>query len=249
MSDIPYDCSWHDDHIEVFQMVDTTKYSNGIYTIISPQVCNLCGNPNVLDSNVCHEFYLHEKLAQIDSVFQIGYYYSAAVRQFMKQNDILTEHILKLKILKNKIYAKPLGKALYLLIKSRLEPLLSADMIVPVPNHIDDPNRDVKAVALAEELAAQFNSDNKNIEIQHAIRKVINISTHGLSRDQKEIVVENGMFEFDDKKSIKDKKIILVDDVLTNGIIKGKCASILRENGAQKIWGLVAGRNFTVPIF
>ena len=195
---------------------------------------------------VC-EKYLHTKLSVIDGIFQIGYYYKKAVTQFQKENDILTAHILRLKNRRNKVYAQPLCRAMYLLIKNRFPLLLDAEAIIPVPNHVDDEDRDVKAIALAEELSEQFKKDGRNVQVQHAIKKVKNISTHRLNRDQKEIVVENGMFEFDNKTSVKQKKIILVDDVLTNGIIKGKCGSILKENGAQKIWGLVAGRNFSEP--
>jgi len=252
MAIIPFDCAWHDDYIEVYQTDGKTKSDHGIYNSISGKLCNKCGNPNLWitkGKSYCYESFLDKKLRNIDGTFQLGYYYKKKLRQFKKDEDVLTGHILKLKFYQNGIYAKPLGKAMYLSIKNRHQLLLEADSIVPVPNHPDDPNFEVKAVALANELGNQFRNDGKEIEVIDAIHKVTNISTRGFSRDEKEALVEQGLFEFNIKVSISNRKIILVDDVLTNGIIKGKCTNILRENGAEKIWGYVAGRNFSEPIF
>ncbi|MDE1818314.1 MAG: hypothetical protein KGI19_06900 [Thaumarchaeota archaeon] len=248
MTTLPFDCAWTDNYIDVFQTNGTDRYPHGIYNLISPNICKLCGNPNIIEGKPCQEDYLHTKLIHLDNTYQIGYYYRKAIISFKKDNDVLTGHILKVKKYWNAIYAKPLGKAMFLLIKHRIPDLLDADMIVPVPNHIEDEHRDAKAVALAYELEENFKLNGKSAKVTNALKKVLNVSTHGLSRDQKEIEVEKGMFEFNNNVSVSNKKIILVDDVLTNGIIKGKCASLIKENGSDKICGLVAGRNFTVPI-
>lgn len=251
MGIVPFDCTWHDDYVEVYQTDGTTKYDHGIYDLITGKLCNICGNPQLWTQNGkthCYESYLDKKLKNIDGTFQLGYYYKAKLRQFRKDKDVLSDHILELKKHWNEIYAKPLGKAMYLAIKNKYPLLLDADAIVPVPNHPDDPHHAVKAVAIANELGVQFQNDGKKIEVMDALLKVINISTHGLSRDDKEILVDKGMFEFNTSHSVQKKKLILVDDVLTNGIIKGKCTDILRENGAEKIWGYVAGRNFSEPL-
>lgn len=251
MGILPFDCTWHDDYIEVYQTNGKEKFDHGIYDLISGNLCNTCGNPNLWVENgksYCYESYLDKKLKNIDGLFQLGYYYKKKLRSFKKENDVLSTHIIKLKFRQNDFYSKPLGKAMYLTIKNRYPLLLEADTIVPVPNHPDDPNFEVKAVALANEIGDQIRNNGKEIEVIDAIHKVTNISSYGFSRDEKEDLVEKGMFEFNPHVSISKKKVILVDDVLTNGIIKGKCADILRENGAEKIWGYVAGRNFSEPI-
>lgn len=251
MTIVPFACDWGRTSIEVYQFDGTTKYPHGVYSIISNNICEKCGNPNRWLTNgelKCHEWYLHEKLADIDRCCQVGYYYKKSSRQFQHENDILTGHILKIKKQWNleQGYAKPLGIAMYLTIKNHFPFMLDADIIVPIPNHPEDTHRDAKAVALANELQIQFRLDNRSIECIPALQKVKNISTQGYSRDEKEIIVED-MFEINPSFSVEKKKIILIDDVLTNGIIKGKCASLLKHNGAEKVWGFVAGRNFSVP--
>jgi len=247
---VPFACDWHATNIEVYQSSGgVKKYPHGVYPLVTNSICEKCGNPNRwLDNNepICHERYLHNRLVDIDRCCQIGYYYKKSALQFKHENDILTGHILKLKKHWNLDYAAPIGIAMYLTIQNHFPFMLDADAIVPVPNHPDDEHNTVKAVAMANELEAQFRSDSRSIECIHALQKVKNISTQGLSRDEKEIMVED-MFKINSANSVKDKKIILVDDVLTNGIIKGKCASLLKENGADKVWGIVAGRNFSVP--
>jgi competence protein ComFC len=42
------------------------------------------------------------------------------------------------------------------------------------------------------------------------------------------------------KNSIKDKKVILVDDVLTTGATMNECARVLKENGAREVYSCVA---------
>ncbi len=45
-----------------------------------------------------------------------------------------------------------------------------------------------------------------------------------------------------DNKEIKNKKIILVDDVFTTGSTLEECARVLRSNGAREVWGLVLAK-------
>lgn len=40
------------------------------------------------------------------------------------------------------------------------------------------------------------------------------------------------------KKDIKDKLVILVDDVTTTGSTFNECASVLKKSGAKEIWGI-----------
>ncbi len=112
---------------------------------------------------------------------------------------------------------------------------------IPVPNHVDDPYSNSKAIALSKELANEYEQDGKHVGVIPALLKTNDSKTHSLSRPEREEIVKN-MFQFNAKESVRGKSIVLVDDVLTAGNIKGKCASILKENGAKKVWCFVAGR-------
>lgn len=250
MTLVPFDCIWRENHIEVVQTDGSSVFPVGIYKMIEGNICQTCGNPYLWEGG-CLEQYLHTTLANGDGLFQIGFYYSKSARGRKAPNDILTEHILGAKGLLDfgnlpndeyLEYCKALAKGLFLVMRQRFPQLLKADAIVPVPNHKDDPKFELKAVGIAHELSRICTNSGTNIPLLECLRKVRNIKTRRLNRSDREEAVE-GMFEFDEVKSVKGKKIILLDDMLTAGNVKGKCVDILKQHGAEKVWMLVAGRN------
>lgn len=52
-----------------------------------------------------------------------------------------------------------------------------------------------------------------------------------------------GVFSCSDKEAIKDKKIILIDDVVTTASTLNECAKQLKLAGAREVWGLVLARD------
>ncbi len=47
-------------------------------------------------------------------------------------------------------------------------------------------------------------------------------------------------------KSLKNKKIILIDDVITSGATLNECAKALKQAGASKVWGVVLARSHPI---
>lgn len=62
-----------------------------------------------------------------------------------------------------------------------------------------------------------------------------------LSREDRLINLKN-VFVYQGGREIKNKKILLVDDVLTTGTTLNECARVLKQAGAKEIWGLVGAR-------
>lgn len=51
-----------------------------------------------------------------------------------------------------------------------------------------------------------------------------------------------GVFRVEKKEKIRNKKILLVDDVFTTGATMEEAAKTLREAGAKEVWGIVIAR-------
>jgi predicted amidophosphoribosyltransferase len=239
MSLLPFDCVWKGKYIEVLQIDGESVVPVGVYNVITSNICSKCGNPYLINGN-CFENYLHTHLRNVDGIFQIGFYYNRNSIGRKASNDLLNGHIWRAK--SNEEFTKALAKGLLLVAQNLFPILLEADVIVPVPNHKDDPYFDFKAVGIARELSRLLISNGMNIFMLECLKKVKNIKLRPLDQVDREQAVE-GMFKFDTSKSVNGKKVILVDDVLTAGNAKGKCVDILKQYGAEKVWIFVAGRN------
>ncbi len=63
----------------------------------------------------------------------------------------------------------------------------------------------------------------------------------GLSVEERKENIR-GVFKIKDKSKIKNKKILLVDDVYTTGSTMSECARVLKEAGVREVWGVVIAR-------
>lgn len=92
------------------------------------------------------------------------------------------------------------------------------------------------------ELLAQRVSEKTNIPYKSLLIKKNNTKSQvKLRKDERRENLKN-VFRLRPDADIIDKTIILVDDVTTTGTTLQECARVLRENGAEKVWGLVVAR-------
>lgn len=73
------------------------------------------------------------------------------------------------------------------------------------------------------------------IKTRHTERQV------GLKRGER-LANLRGVYKVTNEQEIKNKKILLIDDVLTTGATLDNCSRALRSAGAKEIWGLVLAR-------
>jgi len=152
------------------------------------------------------------------------------------ENKILAKLIKGLKYKFVIDYAEILGNFLsnYLVEKSELN--FSNVAIMPVPLH--KKRLRWRGFNQSEKIAQIISKNlNLNLDNQNLIRIKHKKAQAKLNEEQRRKNIKN-CFEFAGD-NLKSKNIILVDDVTTTGSTLDECARILKENGAENIWGLV----------
>jgi len=67
------------------------------------------------------------------------------------------------------------------------------------------------------------------------------VSQTGLSRHQRQENIR-GAFEVKNDASVRGKRVLLVDDVMTTGVTADECARVLRRAGAEKVYVATVAR-------
>lgn len=160
-------------------------------------------------------------------------------RAYSGYDDPLKEIIHQFKYRPHPSLAKPLAGLLFSVYQSNLEEL-SADLVLPVPMHKSREKE--RGFNQAHELAKHF-SRHAHIPLQSKILfrvKATRVQA-GLSRRERRLNLV-GSFQVSGRIGIKDKKVMLIDDVFTTGATVNECAKLLKRNGAQRVSVLTLAR-------
>ena len=112
------------------------------------------------------------------------------------------------------------------------------DLIIPVP--ISKERLKEREFNQTEVLCNEIIKSGK---VRNDILSRIKDTPHqtGLSRENRESNLKDS-FVVNDKKQIKGKKILIIDDIYTTGSTINECANVLIKNGAKSIIALCLAR-------
>jgi len=190
--------------------------------IITPPICRCCGAPQT-DGELCSACLNHKHdIDSIRSPFRFEGVIRQAIHQF-KYNNL-------------RYIAKPLAELLnnYLIVNP-----IPGEVLVPVPLH----SRRLRergynqSQLLARELGKLTGlpvmADCITRQRQAAPQ------TRATSVSQRRSNVANA---FTCRVALRDKKVILIDDVATSGATLDACAAVLKSAGAASVWRLTIAR-------
>jgi len=196
---------------------------------ISPPICNRCGFPFLPQGGSNH--FCQECLVS-PPFFGIA-------RSLSKYEGEFKEAITRFKY-KEKV---TLGEKLGQLMAEVTYPDLSMDaydLLIPVPLH---PKRlrergFNQAVLLAQQVSRRHRIpvDLFSLRRHRITESQVNL---GLSERRRNV---RGAFTFNIVKKLKDKSVLLIDDVYTSGATVNECARVLRKAGAVQVDVLTLAR-------
>lgn len=218
-------------------MKNLKKYFNKLIAIILPNRCLYC-NQFIAEEEIFCDLHKNKiefiKNSAINQNNHEEFYFDQLSSIFL-YNEYIAKIIFNLKYYDQIFLKKKLGE---LLAKNlmNIENCHEYDFIIPVPIHKKRlKERKFNQSAL---LAKEIIKYHKNIKFysNFLIRTKYSKAQAKLTKQERE---KNLLSSFEINKKyqniIKNKKIILVDDVFTTGSTVNNCAKILKKYGADKI--------------
>lgn len=198
-----------------------------ILDIIYPpkNTCIICESDFTLICPVCKSKI--QRIKENSEIISYGYY-----------NGVLKKLILEFKYNKNFIAGSLLVEFLCEVIN---ENYMDIDVIVFIPSS----KKAIKERGFNQcEYLAKEISKKLNIELCKDVIKVKNTKEQKLLSKEDRYKNIKGAFDLKSKGNIKDKNLLLIDDVITTGATLYECKKILKNNGAASIKILTVAKSY-----
>jgi len=224
--------SWHCVYTPLQIRVNFGYTFKVYYEFLEEPFCEKCSSPGVTQEECMLKYYVYS----FNKVYALGKY----IKKGPPWNHLLSSHIRGLKQKGYENYAIPLGMSLNVLLKNKYSNLLNADYVVPIPSHKNKIKR--KGFNQTELIANKF-CEESSMNLLSCLVQIKDVELRDLSLDKRYEIVK-GMFEFNNEfhKHIKNKYIILLDDVVTSCATVSECSKLLIDNGAKIVDVLTCGR-------
>lgn len=213
-------------------------------SFIFPPVCGICGKPD--ESYLCKQCY--QKWQKEKNTFPIIENYQKNKTSFIKEHcylfpykGILREKILQYKF-DNKAYLARMFFEFFVKNEKVCGFLKNYDIIIPVP-------MTKKKVAQRgynqSEIIARKIAKKRQIPIEkNVLQKKRNNQTQSMLKKAQRFENVKNVYKIENKQKIKEKKIVLFDDIYTTGATVNECAKILLQEGAETVGVLTIAKDF-----
>jgi len=192
--------------------------------LLTEQNCPICKKVITPLGETCVKC---KKTTAVDGVFIVSSYDYDLLKTLI--------HNFKYKFIKN--LSNPLGLLIAQGLMNSHIPL--PDLIIPVPLH----KRRLHWRGFNQsELLAKSIGLTITIDSESLIRKKYTTSQVKVKSKEKRINNLKNAFEIIDETNIKNKTILLIDDVITTGTTISECAQTLKNAGARKVTAIVLAR-------
>ncbi|MGB9679527.1 MAG: ComF family protein [Thermoanaerobacteraceae bacterium] len=183
---------------------------------IHGNICNICGKP-IENKGICSD------CNSYGHIFKKN-------RSVFEYKGVIKDLIARFKYFKERDLADFFAQYIKEVIEEENWPI---DLIIPVPLH--KAKLDERGYNQSELLAREI-SYKLDILMSKALRRIRNTPTQTDLHREERIKNVKGAFNVTYKNAVENKKILLIDDVITTGATLDECARVLKEYGAEDIY-------------
>ena len=215
-------------------------FINHAINILYPATCGICGRISK-DSlcNKCETKLKNELFIKIENYEKDNSKYFDEHIYFCEYKGIIRQRILDYKF-NEKSYLNEFFSKIILKNEKIYVHLKKYDIIVPVPIH---KKRKQKRGYNQSELIARIISKHTGITTQNLLLKVQNnLPQSRLNKEERMINIKN-VYKAKNRKIIRGKKVLLVDDIFTTGNTANECAKELKKIGVKTIGVLTIAKD------
>lgn len=189
-------------------------------------LCNICSKPIDQNSsiNICLECKKNKR-------------YFETVKSLLHYDNQVQKIIHKYKYYDKAYYCKLFGSMLYNYIKENN--YCEFDLITSIPLH----KSKIKSRGYNQsELIAKYIAKKINILYSKCLKRINKTKVQNeLSKHERRKNVKNAFIAID-THIIKNKTVLIIDDIYTTGATINECSRVLIEEGAKNIYGLTIAR-------
>lgn len=198
--------------------------------LIYPPVCGICNNIN--KKHLCKRCEIKIKPYQINKIEKVENKYFDYQIKILKYENLIRNKIIDYKFNEKAYLYKTFGKII--LNNEKIYGFLKKyDIIICVPMYI---KKKLQRGYNQSELIAKEIAKNIGLKLQiNNLIKIIDTQKQStLTKEQRKENVKNA-FLIKNSKSIKNKRVILFDDIYTTGNTVNECSRVLKQAGAVEI--------------
>lgn len=201
-----------------------------ILDIIYPQVCGICDQINKKD--LCKKCEIRIKPYQINSIEKVKDKYFDYQIKILKYEGIVRSKIIDYKFNDKSYLYKTFGKII--LNNEKIYSFLKKyDIIVCVPMNIK--KKLLRGYNQSELIAKEI---AKQLQIEKQFGNLIKIKNtkkqSTLTKEQRKINVKDA-FAIKNAEKVKNKNVILFDDIYTTGNTVNECSKMLKQAGSSSV--------------
>lgn len=212
------------------------EYIKSIHNLLFPtnNLCYLCKESyDSINGFTCNDClsrleFVHREI-KLDSQFISRAYYSLIYNRYMR--EIIGDY----KFNGRSYLYKPLGELMIITIKEK-NIIGDIDLIMYLPSHR---RKEAKRGYNQSELLATYIGKQIDIEVSHNnLVKIKHTKDQNKLNRIERLYNLKDSFKVKNREEIRDKRILLIDDIITTGTSMEECSKELIKNKAKEVCGL-----------